>query len=127
MDLEEFVAQSLTQIVAGVKRAQQNVEASGAAVNPSLNTTHSEMGKQGFLWSRAGGPVQIVQFDVALTVVEGTGTKGGIGVFAGAVNLGSSGQSSNENRSVSHLKFAVPLALPHPTKPNAASEPLGSE
>lgn len=114
MDLEEFVAQSLKQIVAGVKRAQQEVASSGASVNPPLNTTHSEMGKQGLLWSRSGSPVQVVQFDVALTVVEGTGTKGGIGVFAGAINLGSTGQSSNENRSVSHLKFAVPLALPNP-------------
>jgi hypothetical protein len=120
MDLEEFVAQSLAQIVAGVGRAQKEVEASGASVNPQLNTTHSEMGRQGFLWSRSGGPVQIVQFDVALTIVEGAGTKGGIGVFAGAINLGSSGQSSNESRSVSHLKFAVPLALPHAQKPNGA-------
>jgi len=56
--------------------------------------------------------VQFVQFDVALTVKEGTGTKGGIGVFAGVISLGSAGQSSAENASVSRVKFLVPLALP---------------
>ncbi len=111
MTLQEFVSQTLVQIVSGVKEASAEAAALGAEVNPYLSGTTAEMGKQGFLWA-SGRAVQVVHFDVALTVVEGTGTKGGIGVFAGAVNLGSSGQSSNESRSVSHVKFAVPLALP---------------
>lgn len=56
---------------------------------------------------------QLIQFDVALTVKEVTGTKGGIGVASGIVNLGSSGQSSSENIAVNHVRFSVPLALPH--------------
>lgn len=54
----------------------------------------------------------MVEFDVALTVTEGTGTKGGIGVFVGAINLGSAGESKNENVSISHVRFRVPLQLP---------------
>lgn len=64
----------------------------------------------------AGVYAQLVHFHVALTVKEGTGTKGGIGVASGIVNLGSTGQSSNENTVVNHVKFAVPLALPHKGK-----------
>ncbi len=111
MDLKEFVSQTLAQIVEGVKEAQSVATDLGGEVNPHLNTTHAEMGKQGILWA-GGRYAQVVQFDVALTVVEGTGTKGGIGVFAGAVNLGSSGQSKSESSSVSRVKFSVPLVLP---------------
>lgn len=111
MDLKEFVAQTLTQIIAGVRDSQASAKEHGAEVNPHLNTSHGEAGKQGFLWS-GEAYAQVVQFDVALTVSEGTGTKGGIGVFAGAVTLGSSGQSKAESSSVSRVKFSVPLVLP---------------
>ena len=111
MDLKEFVAQTLGQIIGGVKAAQAEATVLGGEVNPHLNTTHSELGKQGFLWA-GGRYAQVVQFDVALTVIEGTGTKGGIGVFAGAINLGSSGESKAESTSVSRVKFSVPLVLP---------------
>lgn len=111
MDLENFVSQTLSQIISGVKSAQVEAAKHGATVNPHLSANTTELGKQGFLWGN-GAAAQIVQFDVALTVLEGTGTKGGIGVFAGAINLGSAGQSKNESSSVSRVKFSVPLTLP---------------
>ena len=58
-------------------------------------------------------PATVVSFDVALTATKETGTKGGIGVVAGIVSLGSAGQSSNENTSVSRVKFDVPVSLPN--------------
>ena len=113
MELQEFVTQTLVQIVAGVKQAQVDAKKLGSEVNPHLTAPAAELGQHGFLWT--GGPAaQVVQYDVALTVLEGTGTKGGIGVFAGAVTLGSSGQSKNESTSVSRVKFSVPLTLPEP-------------
>jgi hypothetical protein len=53
-----------------------------------------------------------LEFDVAVTAQEGTATKGGIGVFAGAIGLGSQGQSTAANQTVSRIKFAVPVLLP---------------
>ncbi|MEJ1401963.1 MAG: hypothetical protein RPU41_14785 [Candidatus Sedimenticola sp. (ex Thyasira tokunagai)] len=111
MDLEEFVNQTIIQIVKGTANSQSEVKELGGEVNPDLGASGDQLEKQGFLYS-SEGPVQVVHFDVALTVMEGTGTKGGIGVFAGAVNLGSSGQSNNETSSVSHVKFSIPLRLP---------------
>ena len=111
MDLKEFVAETLVQIVAGVKQAQAEVQTFGGEVNPHLTSPGSEAGKQGFLFAE-GRFAPVVRFDVALTVTEGTGTKGGIGVFAGAVNLGSTGQSKSESSSASRLQFSVPLVLP---------------
>lgn len=111
MDLQEFVSQTIVQIVKGAAEARESVGEFNAAVNPETSATQEQLGKQGFLYA-PDGIVQVVQFDVALTVVEGTGTKGGIGVFSGAINLGSSGQSNNETSSVSHVKFSIPLRLP---------------
>lgn len=56
--------------------------------------------------------VQNVDFDVALTISSESGTKGGIGVVGGVLNLGSSGESSKEKQAVCHLKLSVPLLLP---------------
>lgn len=112
MDLKEFVTQTLTQIIEGVRGAQIYGKDLSAEVNPELLTTPEQAGKQGFLGTR-DQYVPIVQFDVALTVTEGTGTKGGIGVFAGAISLGSLGQSQNESSSVSRVKFSIPIRLPN--------------
>jgi hypothetical protein len=112
MDLKEFIAETLVQIVDGVSDARERVKDKGVGVNPQMSTTHEHAGKQGLL--HVDGPTfaQVIQFDVALTVVEGKGTKGGIGIFAGGIALGSSGQSQTENSSVSRIKFSIPLVLP---------------
>ena len=111
MDLRDFVSETLIQIADGVKQAQEKATEIGARVNPKLTGGATHAAQHGFL-AASGAPAQIVQFDVALTVKEGSGTKGGIGIFAGAVTLGSSGQSNVENSSVSRVKFSVPLSFP---------------
>ena len=115
MDLKSFVSQTLIQIVEGVNEAHSAVKAKGASVNPSFAGDVKNLPKSGFYHIGSGQLAQCVEFDVALTVSEGTDTKGGIGVFSGVINLGSSGQSTNESVSVSRVKFTVPLGLPTKT------------
>jgi len=110
MNLQEFVAETLTQIIDGVREAQTRAKDGDATVNPGLNAT-AENAKYG-IFNASGTAAQLVQFDVALTGMEGTETKGGIGVVAGVFNLGSTGHSQAENSSVSRVKFSVPLVLP---------------
>ena len=112
MDLKEFVTETIIQIVSGVAEAQSQSEAFGAKVGPRLTGSSAHKVQQGVL-SSEGGNAQMVQFDVALTAKEGTGTKGGIGIVAGAINLGSTGQSNEENSSISRVKFSVPISLPN--------------
>ena len=112
MDLQQFVAETLTQIVKGVRESQSIAKQSGAEVDPHLSMSVEHAEKQGLLIA-SGKYAQLVQFDMALTVKAGTGTKGGIGVFVGPVTLGSSAQSNAENSSVSRIKFVVPLTLPY--------------
>jgi len=111
MDLREFVSETLVQIVEGVNDAQARTKEHGARVNPSLSTS-AELAVKHSILIASGQAAQLVQFDVALTAKEGTGTKGGIGVVAGIFTLGSTGQSQAETSSLSRVKFSVPLVLP---------------
>lgn len=107
-----FISETLCQIVDGVKEAQQRATQARGGINPRLvGPIASDLMKHK-LFVTSGGVAQFVEFDVALTATEGTGTKGGIGVVVGAIALGSSGQSRTENSASSRVKFSVPVVLP---------------
>lgn len=123
MDLENYIAETLRQIVQGVSKAQELTSKHGAIVNPRMrsnSTTNSALGI--ISTTDAGVYAQLVHFDVALTIKKETGTKGGIGIASGIVNLGSAGQSSNEDTAVNCVKFTVPLALPPSEYPNVVKD-----
>lgn len=111
MELQEFVKDSLVQIVRGVRDAQQEISTTGDAgvISPPIQT---EWEKAGYVFAKGGLPVQKVDFDIAVTVAEKTGTKGTIGVVIAAIGLGSQGESSNSKTNDSRIKFSVPIALP---------------
>jgi len=113
MELKDFISEALTQIIEGVNEANNTLKANGAEINPPLMGGIDYAAKHGGgLQTSSGNYAQIVEFDIAVTTTQGKGTKGGIGIVAGAINLGSSGQSNTENTSISKIKFNVPLALP---------------
>lgn len=113
MELKEFVSETLWQIVSGVEEAQQKISTLGGEINPSLIGSVEHIAKAGGgIETMGGNYAQIVEFDVAVTAIEGKGTKGGIGIVAGVISLGSTGQSNTENSSVSKLRFKIPLTLP---------------
>lgn len=112
MELAEFVSQTIKEIIMGVKNAQADPELKEAEINPMFRGGLSDFSVHGVAMGTNRKATQFVEFDVALTVLEGTGTKGGIGVFMGPLGLGSQGQSSSENTSVSRIKFKVPITLP---------------
>jgi hypothetical protein len=111
MNLQEFVAESLSQIILGVKQAQSSVASTGAQVAPLMRTT-IDKDSIGQAEGNAGQPVYTVDFDIAVMATEGKGTKGGIGVVVGSIGLGSQGQSESKNSHESRIRFKVPLLLP---------------
>lgn len=70
------------------------------------------MDKNKILISSKHGVIQHIEFDVAVSATQGTDTKAGLGVIAGAFNLGASGGSNQENQTASRIKFSVPVTLP---------------
>lgn len=119
MELRDFIKESLVQIIQGVSDAQHQIQAatSQGAISPRIRNDWSTLDKKGVLYNQDGCPLQTVEFDVAVTATEGTGTKGGIGIAVGFLGLGSQGQSSASRENISRIKFAVPISLPtHPTR-----------
>jgi len=115
MELKQFVSETLKEIIEGVTNAQEEV--TKGAVNPKIwMSQRGEANKMKILESNAGEWIHMVDFDVAVTVVEGTESKGGIGLVVGPVALGSKGQSNSENSSISRIKFQVPVAYPDKEK-----------
>ena len=115
MELQEFVAQALSQIIQGVKSVQQTSSESGATINPEIPNLH--LVKQGFMSttkaaSDEGNPVLFVEFDTAVTVVEGEGGKAGAGINVFGINAGISLGTKDESSTVSRIKFKVPIILP---------------
>lgn len=112
MKLDDFISEALIEIVNGIKRAQKNTEGTGARINPKgYMVPQSKL--EGQKWNaKNGDTTETVEFDIAVTTTEGTETKGGIGVFVGAVGLGSQGRSEAQNSSVTKIKFSVPIIFP---------------
>jgi len=100
MELKEFVSGTLVEIIEGVKEAQSKT------MDRAKHGTYVNPGCQGANSTRP------IEFDVAVTAVEGQKTKGGVGIFVGPVGLGSHGQSEVQNTSLSRIKFTVPIVLP---------------
>lgn len=110
--LEDFVANSLVQIVRGVEKAQEQLDGSDAKVSPSMQTLADKNSI-----GRADGadnlqPVYNVTFDVAVVGTEDEKTAGGVGVVLGAFALGSKGESSEGTAQTSRIQFKVPILLP---------------
>lgn len=108
MNLEDFIKTALTEIVAGVAGARDEMQKHGGNVGsiPAFGDT------KGLRTDDNGKQIQLVEFDIALADASSTDTKGGIGVFLGAVGLGSHGASHGESTATSRIKFTVPLVLP---------------
>jgi hypothetical protein len=116
MKLQEFVSQTLREVIAAVKEAQKDAKAAGAVINPSARSVLSNP-KQSFAsvlvddnWVQV--PVQDMDFDVAVTSMDTTQQEAGAGIFVAAIGLGAKEKADTSNSSVSRIKFSVPIALP---------------
>lgn len=103
VELKDFIAETLSQIICGVEDAQNRIAESNrsGAIAPTGQGTNDDTVLN-----------QTVEFDIAVAAESGKKTSGGIGIIVGAINLGSSGKSSSEKSSSNRVKFSVPIHLP---------------
>ena len=64
-------------------------------MNPHI-WRNSDVDKHGFMMSSGGKYIQVVHFDVALTVTKGAEAKGGLGILIAGIGLSTQGQSLKE-------------------------------
>lgn len=107
MDLKEFTKETLVQIVQGVEEANSELVEKHALV-----TSHAvKNGNNIFMDEDYVNAIE-VEFDVAVTVTETGGTKGGGGIkVAQVLHGGVETSKSSENQSISRVRFALPLVL----------------
>ena len=60
---------------------------------------------------------QNIDFDVAVTVVEGKETGGKAGISVWSIGAGVSGKSESSSSTVSRIKFEIPVELPKGSEP----------
>jgi hypothetical protein len=121
MKLSTFITETLGAVIQGVREAQAD-PSSGRHVNPHLLSPASVIHSQGKILSSSNSLVTMLEFDVVVEADERESTKGGIRVTVGVIGLGSSGASDNGTKTVSRIKFEVPLALPTNKAPNSPSK-----
>ena len=109
--LEDYVSETIKQIVSGIVAAQKAGAELGAEVNPSTARFRTDQGMQLFD-KRDSSLIEKVEFNVAVTSVEGMETKGGVGIFVGPVGIGGQGQANTTNQSTSTIRFSVPIKFP---------------
>lgn len=112
MELQEFVSETLVQIIKGVADAQRKAEKLGAHVNPIGLQSPGKAPVGQRYDSTTWAVTENVEFDVAVSAADNTETKGGIGVFVGPLTLGSQGETGSKYSTVSRIKFSVPIMLP---------------
>ncbi len=124
MDLQQFVRETLTEIVLGVNAAQDQaeVEASGARINPAgIGLGAVPDGYLGNLSS--GEAVFVVDFDLAVTVSgAGQGEMGAKVQVMGQFTAKLNGTKKSARNSTNRIKFRVPIALRPDPGPDAASD-----
>lgn len=112
MDLKEFVKETLVQIAAGVRDSQDAVREIGGIVNPATLTRTNGAGSY-FSTVDDIHHVFFVDFDVAVSVTENTGTNASAKLnVATLLSLNAGGQSAASSAATNRLTFKVPLALP---------------
>ena len=120
MELKEFVKASLCQIAEGILEASEALKRTNAIVNPDNIIVNSD---QSQAYGRTRPPrenvppsdsriVEKVDFDVAISVQEGTTTNAGIKVAIMSVGLGAGGESKANTGSESRIKFSIPMVFP---------------
>jgi Pyruvate/2-oxoacid:ferredoxin oxidoreductase gamma subunit len=112
MTLEDFISESLTQIINGVKKAQTHAEQNGAKVNSSTFRRAKTIGDS-YYDLNSGSSVQVIDFDIAVTAKEQGGSSGRAGVFVTVFGAGIEGSESSENFTSNRIKFSVPISLPY--------------
>ena len=116
MDLRRFVAEVLSEISLGIQDAQKATSNAGGAISPGRAQIFLPTGDP---TNHRRHLAHLVSFDVALTAVQGSDSKWGIGVVAAFFGAGAQERESQQNQTVSRVRFSVPVIYPSEYRKNA--------
>ena len=105
MKLDEFIKETLVQVVKGVSSASGEVKELGGEINPSDDIC-------------VGGATisntkpQTIKFDIALQVKETSEKNGGAKAKMAVVSFGGGIKSHDESHTEHRIQFQIPVNLP---------------
>lgn len=104
MELNEFIAVTLSEIQKGVQAAISDTikNSVNGAINPVWGTTN-DIG---------ASHIQSVKFDIAVTVVEKVSGSVDGGIKVVGLNFGGGGSGASETTEVSRIQFSIPIVPP---------------
>lgn len=108
MDIKDFVENTLLQIVQGVNSANEKLKDTGAIIS-SKNVRPLREGTT--YNSSTSDLVNLIEFDIAVTVNEKDTANGGMGIKIAGISIGGGLQNETANQSISKIKFSIPLTL----------------
>ena len=108
MELQTFIRASLTQIVNGIKEAQDDPKNAGAVIVPMRFFD----GDKKVHWPKAETRVTKVDFDVAVSAEETAKGGGKASLAVMGVGLSGGGGKEKSASSVSRIKFEIMIVLP---------------
>lgn len=115
MELKEYIATTLEQIVQGVSEASESCKEYGAIINPRV--TCGENGE--FFIPKHGSNnvarrVQLIKMDINVTVTEATEVEGKLKAGLSVLGAGVNGKTDGSTTSSNHISFEIPICLPIP-------------
>lgn len=116
MKLQEFISESLTQILNGVAETAAENTTDKAGINPKLANQPGRLMSHGEIVTEEGSLLQFVEFDISVTTQKDSNAKSGFGLFVGAVGIGTKGELSASDISLNKIKFKVPISFPYDNK-----------
>lgn len=118
MEINEFIQQTIQQIVDGVFETNNQLLEKGAYIpSKDIRGGDASFRKEG----NVNKGIINVNFDIAVTVNE-TKEKGGTLSIASVLNVGGKKESKVESQVVNRISFSLPLVLPDDKKPKATTQ-----
>ena len=119
MNLQEFIAETLRQIITGVASAQEHAKTSGAYINVPTTIFFGNTYK---INPDSLPEPRIIEFDIAVTTSEAKDIQGGMGIFVASLGLGYKAKKNIIDSEISRIKFSIPIILPSEIKPEEILE-----
>jgi len=111
VNLQQFIKQTLVQIIHGAIDAQDELIAKAHIYPVNMKLTDTENGDVALMPHRE---IQMVEFDVQLVVEESTEKTGNAGLGIKVFSAGINSQTSQNSQSTSRVKFSIPVLYdPH--------------
>lgn len=109
MNLEDFIAESIKQLMNGVTRAQETSEVVGGAVNPHLLSTSKNTDPE----SISHGTTTEIKYHLALTKSKSKKGESKFSVMFGEYGeMGGNKLKENSNSSLTTMSFSIRVSLP---------------